>query len=60
MCAYPIYWQVHVHSVNETRQGKAATPKDNFFFVKRKNELPAYVAHQVMYMVLCTCVLVLP
>ena len=35
--AYAMY-NVHVNSVSETRQSKATTPEDNFFFLKRKNE----------------------
>ena len=31
---------LHVNSFNKTRQSKATTPEDNFFFLKRKNELP--------------------
>ena len=29
---------VHVHSVNKTRQSKAATPEDNFILFSRENE----------------------
>ena len=35
-----IQYAEHVNSVNETREGKATTPEDNSFFLKRKNELP--------------------